>query len=143
VDRSSPGGANGGRRPWLPAAEMTFTMGDLPEVRQFTEGWAWQAGMSAAAVTDFVIAVNEIAANAVRHGSPQAGLRLQVAADAVSAEIRDNGHWSLAMPPVPTDCGTRVVGGWMGLRIARLICDEVQITIGAGGTTVLLRMPRT
>src|SRR5271166_4699091 len=100
VDRSSPGGANGGRRPWLPAAEMTFTMGDLPEVRQFTEGWAWQAGMSAAAVTDFVIAVNEIAANAVRHGSPQAGLRLQVAADAVSAEIRDNGHWSLAMPPV-------------------------------------------
>ena len=90
--RSSPGGADGQRRPWLPSAEMTFTMGELPEVRRFTEGWAWQAGMSAAGVIDFVIAVHEIAANAVRHGSPQAALRLQVAADAVTAEIRDNGR---------------------------------------------------
>lgn len=142
MDRSPPGGADE-RRQWLPPAEMTFTMGDLPQVRRFTEEWAWQAGMSAAGATDFVIAVNEIAANAVRHGSPQAALRLQVAADSLTAEISDNGRWQLAMPPAPADDGARAAGGWMGLRIARLACDEVQITLGAGGTVVLLRMPVT
>ena len=140
--RSPPGGADGQRRPWLPSAEMTFTMGELPEVRRFTEGWAWQAGMSAARVIDFVIAVHEIAANAVRHGSPQAALRLQVAVDAVTAEIRDNGRWPPGAPLAPAD-GARAADGGMGLRIALLACDDVQITTGLGGAAVMLRMSFT
>jgi anti-sigma regulatory factor (Ser/Thr protein kinase) len=40
---------------------------------------------------DFVIAVSEIAANAVRYGSPAARLLLQVAAGAAQAEVRDSG----------------------------------------------------
>ena len=140
--RSSPGGADGQRRPWLPSAEMTFTMDELPEVRRFTEGWAWQAGMSAAGVIDFVVAVHEIAANAVRHGSPQAALRLQVAADAVTAEIRDNGRWPPGVPLTPAD-GARAADGGMGLRIARLAWNDVQITTGLGGAAVMLRMSFT
>jgi anti-sigma regulatory factor (Ser/Thr protein kinase) len=121
---------------------MTFTLGDLPEVRRFTEGWAWRAGISAAGITDFVIAVNEIAANAVRHGSPQAVLWLQVAVDAVTAEVRDNGRWQLGVPRMPED-GAPAAGGGMGLTIARRVCDDIHITTGWGGTAVVLRMALT
>jgi anti-sigma regulatory factor (Ser/Thr protein kinase) len=50
-----------------------------------------QAGLSAGRAEDFVIAVSEIAANAVRYGSPAA--RLRVAGGAAQAEVRDSGCW--------------------------------------------------
>jgi Histidine kinase-like ATPase domain len=53
--------------------EIKLTAGDLPGVRQLTAGWAEQADLDAARAADFVIAVNEIATNAVLHGQLLAG----------------------------------------------------------------------
>ena len=80
---------------------MNFTSTDLPRVRRPTVTWATRAGMSAEAADDFVIAVNEIATNAVRHGSPRASLRLWVSGGAGVAEIRDSGRWAAAAAPTP------------------------------------------
>ena len=53
---------------------------------------------------DFVIAVSEIAANAVRYGSPTARLLLLwVAGGAAQAEVRDSGCWRPAAGAVSGD----------------------------------------
>ena len=83
-----------------------------------------------------MIAVNEIATNAVRYGSPLARLELRTAeGPAVLAEISDERHWT-------PDHDTAAVSGrgGMGLALTRRICDEVEIRAGNDGTTVILRM---
>jgi len=117
---------------------MTFTATDLPQVRRFTATCAAQTGMSAETADDFVIAVNEIATNAVRHGSPRAWLRLWVSDRALMAEIRDTGRWPAGA--VPSAVPRPSEKGGMGLEVARLVCDGFQIKAGSGGTSVLLRM---
>ena len=112
-------------------------MDDLRLVRRETTRWAAQAGMPAGQADDFVIAVNEIATNAVRYGSPVARLLLRVAGGtAAEAEVRDGGTWEPAAGPAAGD-GRR---GGMSLPLARQVCDEVEIAAGRGGTTVILRM---
>jgi len=118
---------------------MNFTSTDLPRVRRLTVTWATRAGMSAEAADDFVIAVNEIATNAVRHGSPRASLRLWVSGSAGVAEIRDSGRWAAAAAPTPLPRRPAEQGG-MGLEVARLVCDDLQIKATPVGTAVLLRM---
>ena len=95
--------------------------------------------MSAEAADDFVIAVNEIATNAVRHGSPRAWLRLWVSGAALVAEIRDTGVWPADSVPAALTSRPAEQGG-MGLEVARLVCDGLQIRAGSGGTAVVLRM---
>jgi anti-sigma regulatory factor (Ser/Thr protein kinase) len=118
---------------------MTFRAGDLPLVRRSTASWALRAGMAADTADDFVIAVNEIATNAVRHGSPEASLRLWVDGRAGLAEIRDQGQWPGAMAPTPLPRRAAEQGG-MGLEVARMVCDGMQINATEAGTAVLLRM---
>jgi serine/threonine-protein kinase RsbW len=118
---------------------MTFRAADLPLVRRRTASWALRAGLAAHAADDFVIAVNEIATNAVRHGSPQAGLRLWAGGRACQAESRDQGHWPGAaaagsQPRRPAE------HGGMGLEVARMVCDGLEIKATGSGTQVLLRM---
>jgi anti-sigma regulatory factor (Ser/Thr protein kinase) len=115
---------------------VRFGADDLRPVRRVTAAWAALAGLPAARAEDFVIAVSEIAANAVRYGSPAARLLLRVAGGAATAEVRDSGCWRPAAGPAS---GDRHSGG-RGLALARLVCDEVGIRAGAGGTTVILRM---
>jgi len=65
-----------------------------------------------------------------------ARLLLRVAGGAAQAEVRDSGCWQPAAGAA-SDGGR---GGGMGLALARMVCDEVGVRAGAGGTTVMLRM---
>jgi serine/threonine-protein kinase RsbW len=114
---------------------VRFGADDLRSVRRVTARWAVRAALPAARAEDFVIAVSEIAANAVRYGSPTARL-LRVAGGAATAEVRDSGCWRPAAGPASANGRS----GGRGLALARRVCDEVGIRAGAGGTTVLLRM---
>jgi anti-sigma regulatory factor (Ser/Thr protein kinase) len=106
-------------------------------VRRVTAAWAARAGLAPDGADDFVIAVHEIAVNAVRYGSPAARLLLRVAGRTVAeAEIRDSGRWRPAPAAAPADGRP----GGRGLALARRICDEVEIQTSRGGTTVRLRM---
>ena len=119
---------------------LWFRAGDLRRARQMTARWAAAAGLADGRGDDFVIAVNEIATNAVLHGSPQAWLLLQVSSDgAAEAEVRDTGRWRPApVGPAPAD-GRGPLGG-MGIPLARQVCDDVEIRAEPGGTSVTLRM---
>ena len=118
---------------------MTFRAGDLPLVRRRTASWARRAGLAADVADDFVIAVNEIATNAVRHGSPEATLRVWFEDRACLAELRDQGRWPEAgAGSVPARRPAE--HGGMGLEVARMVCDGLQIKATGSGTAVLLRM---
>jgi anti-sigma regulatory factor (Ser/Thr protein kinase) len=121
---------------------MRFGMDDLRRVRQEAARWSRQIAMPSERAVDFVIAVNEVATNAVRHGSPAASLMLRVIlGNMAEAEIRDSGTW-LAHPE--PEHGAAPFGdaehGRMGLELVRKVCDALEIRTGRDGTTVLLRM---
>lgn len=116
---------------------VRFSANHLREVRRVTAQWAARAGLPAHRADDFVIAVNEIATNAVRYGSPVARLELRaVGGRTVEAEVGDEGCWQ---PGPGTPAGDQRSGG-MGLPVTRRVCDAVEIQTGTGGTTVILRM---
>jgi serine/threonine-protein kinase RsbW len=116
---------------------LTFRAGDLPLVRRRTASWASRAGMPADTADDFVIAVNEIATNAVRHGSPEATLQLWADGRACLAEIGDRGRWPDGSGSVPRRPAEH---GGMGLEVARMVCDDLRVQTGRSGTQVRLRM---
>ena len=51
---------------------VSFRADDLRQLRHAVVGWAARAGLRGQRAADFVIAVHEIATNAIRHGSPVA-----------------------------------------------------------------------
>ena len=90
-----------------------FRAGDLRRVRRAVAEWTARAELRGRRAGDFVVAVHEIATNAVRHGSPTARLGLHIAGGtAVQAEVHD-GEPDL---------------------------HDVTIRRGASGSTVILRM---
>jgi anti-sigma regulatory factor (Ser/Thr protein kinase) len=115
---------------------MQFTIENLRQVRQVAARWTAAVGLPADRAIDFVIAVHEIAANAVVHGSAAARLVLRIATgNTVEAVVRDEGRW---LPPATeSDSGQN---GGMGLPLARKVCDAVVIKEDNDGTTVILRM---
>jgi serine/threonine-protein kinase RsbW len=119
--------------------EMDFTVDHLPGVRRFVAAHARECGLDEDSVGDLVIAVNEIATNGVRHGSPKAQLHMWTAGNRVIAEVRDEGRW------IPSSAGeeppSSEAEGGMGLWVTRQICSAVHITPGERGTVVRLEMP--
>jgi hypothetical protein len=98
--------------------------------------WAVQAGLRGRRAGDFLIAVNQIASNAVCRGSPAARLKLQVAGGAVAlAEVRGGRRPPPGPPAAPAPGGLAT-----GLQVARRVCDEVTIRHGPKGSTVTLCM---
>jgi anti-sigma regulatory factor (Ser/Thr protein kinase) len=90
-------------------------------------------------VEDFLLAVDEMTSNAVRHGGPPVSLRLWVGEDRIVCSIDDNGP-GLDDPFAgygPAH-GEDLSRGGMGLWLARQLCDHVDITSGEGGSRVRL-----
>ncbi|NEK56428.1 sensor histidine kinase [Geodermatophilus sabuli] len=90
-------------------------------------------------VEDFLLAVDETASNAVRHGRPPVDLTLWVGGDRLVCRIRDRGD-GLTDPFAgygPAH-GEDLSRGGMGVWLARQLCDHVDVCSGADGTTVRL-----
>jgi|SRR3954453_6839317 anti-sigma regulatory factor (Ser/Thr protein kinase) len=88
---------------------------------------------------DFLMAVDEMTSNAVRHGTPPAGLRLWIAPGRLVCTIRDSGH-GLDDPFAgygPAH-GEDLSNGGMGLWLARQLCDHVAIRRDERGVSVRL-----
>jgi serine/threonine-protein kinase RsbW len=120
--------------------EMDFTVDHLTGVRRLVAAHARNCGLDEDAVGDLVIAVNEIASNGVRHGSPFARLRMWATDGRVVAEIHDDGKWTPSITAGSTPPAADAEGG-MGLWVARQVCSAMYITTGAQGTVVRLEMP--
>ncbi|GAA4630137.1 hypothetical protein GCM10023196_054230 [Actinoallomurus vinaceus] len=123
-------------------SEMKFTAEQLPILRRFTEVHARRYRMNEGLIGDLVIAVNEIATNAVRHGSHYAELRMWTEDSRVIAEIHDSGTWTPADTPGGSPPPPDAEGG-MGIWVARQICSAVNIRTGINGTVVRLELSPT
>lgn len=116
------------------AAERTFALNGLAEVRSVVAEQAARFGLAPDRTADFVLAVDEIACNSVQHGGGDGALRMWPEQDRLLCEISDRGviddqHLDRARP------ATDAMGG-RGLWLAQQLCDELQITSTASGTVV-------
>lgn len=120
--------------------EMKFTAEQLPGVRRFATAYARRLRVDDEVIGDLVIAINEIATNAVRHGSASAELRIWTEDGRVVAEIYDSGRWTPTADPGADPPSVGAEGG-MGIWVARQICSAVRIKTGVAGTVVRLELP--
>ena len=82
-------------------------------------------------VEDFLLAVDEMTSNALRHGLPPVTLRLWTAPDRMVCTITDGGPgWDDPFAGYGPAHGDDLSRGGMGLWLARQLCDHVDITGG-------------
>jgi anti-sigma regulatory factor (Ser/Thr protein kinase) len=113
---------------------------DLAPMRAFIADEAPAMGLPAARLDDFILAINEVATNAIRHGGGSADVRLWATERRVICEVNDSGTIADQFLGVlrPDPSGERGHGLW----IARQLCDLLEIHAGSPGTTVRMHMRR-
>ena len=113
-----------------------FTLNSLVELRHQVERTARDSGLSDLALYRFVVAINEITTNAVRHGGGHGLLELWSTSTSLICRITDRGP---GLPPGhrPRPPAARAVNG-RGLWLAQQGCDDLTIVTGVNGTTITL-----
>jgi serine/threonine-protein kinase RsbW len=94
------------------------------------------AGLAGGKLDDFVVAVNELLTNAVRHGGGSGRVALWVEAGSVVCEVSDRGTGLGRIRPVKSQRpAADQPGGW-GLWLADELTDAMALESGPDGTTV-------
>jgi anti-sigma regulatory factor (Ser/Thr protein kinase) len=87
-----------------------------------------------------VLAVHELAANAVRHGGGAGRLRVWDLTGALHCQVDDGD--SLASDRLETDLNSLPCEHGHGLWVVQQVADHMQSRSGPGGTSVLVRFDR-
>ncbi|GAA1117842.1 hypothetical protein GCM10009579_77020 [Streptomyces javensis] len=117
-----------------------FTADELPRLRVQVERCAAWAGLSETRRGDFVLAVDEIANNAIEHAGGTGSLLLRRIGDELECRISDSG------PGFSEDVIPRILPGLdgatsgRGLWLTQLVTDRLVISAGAVGAVVTLAM---
>ena len=90
------------------------------------------AGLTGDTGDDFVLAVHELVANAVRHGGGHGRLDLRCDGDVLICEISDNGTPTGTLPVRPAAVD---VAGGRGLWLAHQLTEGLILTQGPDGVT--------
>jgi serine/threonine-protein kinase RsbW len=105
----------------------------VTELRHTVAARAADAGLVGDRLDDFVVAVNELLTNAVRHGGGSGHVALWREPGAVVCEVSDRGTGMTAdRTGRPT---TDEPGGW-GLWLAAELTDAIEVRSGGDGTAV-------
>jgi anti-sigma regulatory factor (Ser/Thr protein kinase) len=115
---------------------------DLAMFRRRLRNWGVTCGLSDHVTDDVVIAVDEIATNALEHGQPPARIRGWSTPDALFVQVDDHGGISIPATTGyhrPTTDARRGRGIW----IARHLADVLTTHAGPAGTTVAMRFSRS
>ncbi len=110
-----------------------FDRSRITPLRHSVAARAGAAGLTGDRLEDFVVAVNELMTNAVRHGGGTGHLTLFAADGAVVCEVTDHGgglDGADRRRPAPGK-----PGGW-GLWLVRELTDACAIKTGPDGTAV-------
>jgi len=118
-----------------------ITSDDLHGLRAFVGERALRHGLDPQAAQHLVTAANEVAANALRHGSPPVGAWVWADGPELLCEVGDNGLWRAGplvgfVPP-----GSALERGF-GLWTVRLLVDLMELRAGWDGTFVRLHVRR-
>jgi anti-sigma regulatory factor (Ser/Thr protein kinase) len=119
-----------------PEAQVTFGLSDLHTLRGTIRSLAVDAGLPRARADELVLAVHEIATNAVVHGRSPATLRAWRGNRELVFEVSDRGEGikdAFAGQLTPAAAGL----GGRGLWLTRLLSDAVEITNGTGCTVAI------
>ncbi len=116
----------GGSEAEVIVLDERFDASTLHLIRERVAACAAAVGMPQDRATDVILAVHELAANAVRHGAGAGRLLIRVAAGALRCQVSDAGPGS---GPWPLRQGH-------GLRIVRAVADEVTASAGPQGSQV-------
>ncbi|MFC4947837.1 ATP-binding protein [Pseudonocardia sp. GCM10023141] len=123
-----------------PELQVTFGAWQLGEVRTAVESVLLASDYGAARAEDVVLAVNEIATNAVEHGAGEARMFVWAGADGFVCEVHDTGILRDPLPglqaPHPSDPRGR------GVWIARQLCDSLHVWTDGRGTHVRMYAAR-
>jgi serine/threonine-protein kinase RsbW len=113
-----------------------FDHSRVTALRHAVTSCAGAGGLSGDRLDDFVVAVNELLTNAVRHGGGQGRLRLWRTDDRLVCEVSDAGD-GLGTHRVDPENRPRLdtPGGW-GLWLAGELTDAMEIETGTNGTLV-------
>ena len=111
--------------------DQAFDADSLYALRAAVAAHATQAGLAPGRSDDLVIAVHELAANAVRHGAGHGRLRVWKSDRALLCEISDDG--------IPQPAGTGDATQWRtepghGLSLVRQVADQASLHSGPSGT---------
>jgi len=133
---SSPTGTSG-----LPIVDMGFDSGRLAALRIRLQACARQAGLPDDLVVDVVLAVHELAANAVRYGGGAGWLRVWNRAGSLRCQVDDRGLRGSAEPD--NDPNHIVVNSLPcepghGLWVAQQVADRMQSLSSARGTSIMI-----
>jgi anti-sigma regulatory factor (Ser/Thr protein kinase) len=123
----------------LPPVEVaawhrTFGREDLAALRADVTNHALAAGLSPAHSADLALAVHEVAANSVKHGSGRRVLRIWIEHDSLVYEVSDRGR--IIDPMIGSTTPARDDEKGRGLWMANQLCDLVQVRSGPAGTTI-------
>ena len=116
-----------------------FDRDAITAVRHEIAGLAVAAGLEGLRLDGFVLAVNEIMTNAVRHGGGRGLVLLVRTAGGLRCEISDKGSGEPARFTAGALPSTEATGG-RGLWLARHLCDSFDVETGGDGTRVYLTM---
>lgn len=120
-----------------PDLQVTFSAWQLHEVRAAVEEAVLAVDYGVSRAEDVVLAVNEVATNAVEHGTREAMLLVWTSRGGVVCEIHDTGTLRDPLPglkaPHPSEPRGR------GVWIARQLCDVLHVWADDDGTHVRLR----
>jgi anti-sigma regulatory factor (Ser/Thr protein kinase) len=126
--------------PPVPPAELDFDLDRIRELRVFAARLAADFGLPDGRASEFVLAVDELATNSVRHGGGGGTMRIWPDGDDLVGEIHDAGRIDQPLAgrihPVLDDENGR------GLWLVNQICDLVETRSGPTGTVIRLRVSR-
>jgi anti-anti-sigma factor len=117
-----------------PVLDQKVDGGSLYQLRASAAARASQAGLSAQRADDLVIAVHELAANVVRHGSGRGRLRIWKHHQVVHCQVTDEGA---APDPGSDPLPWKVLPGH-GLWLVRHLADRTNLHPGPNGTAVTI-----
>jgi anti-sigma regulatory factor (Ser/Thr protein kinase) len=117
------------------ALTVSFRGDDLYRIRSTVSEWAASAGLRRERVADLVLAVSELATNAVRHGEGGGTLRLWTRPGRIVCQVHDGGG-EIRDPLAGRRVPTFEAAGGLGLWTVNQLCDLVEVRTGEAGTTV-------
>jgi anti-sigma regulatory factor (Ser/Thr protein kinase) len=122
------------------AATVVVDVFTVRRARRFVADEAGRAGLPAERIPDLALAVNELAANAIRHGGGSGRLAVWVEDDYLLCQLSDTGHVADPLAGrVPPQLGAP---GGRGLMMVNQLCDLVRVHTTGNGTTTRLHMRR-
>jgi anti-sigma regulatory factor (Ser/Thr protein kinase) len=119
--------------------DQAFDSGTLYALRAAVQAHLGRFGLSEEQVSDVVLAVHELAANAIAHGAGRGRLRMWDTAGLLSCEIADTGP----ADPVTAREPAEVADPWPaedghGLWLVRQVASRLDLRSGPHGTRAIV-----